>query len=257
MVPEETYKAGQDIEVVVLGIEERASYPLVLSRSDPRFVQALLERSIPEFSEGIVQMMGISREAGVMTKVAVKSRDPMVNPVTTVLGPKGTRLFAIKSKLPKNEIIDVIPYDPDPVRFAVLALQPAKGAVAAYETKEEVEGETKDVINVYFEDEEEVLKAKGKDGINVKLVSRLVGKKVNVLNVSEFVPPQRGITLYELRGRIPPEIYEKMREAGLVFFAKILPLAYMQRILGTDESTTIRILDTLEDALREKEGGNV
>ncbi len=257
MVPDEIYKPGQDIEVVVLGIEERTSYPLVLSRSDPRFVQALLERSIPELSEGIIQLVGISREAGIITKVAVKSRDPMVNPVTALLGPKGTRLFAIKSKLPKNEIIDVIPYDPDPVRFAVLALQPAKGALAAYDTKEEIEGEIKDIINVYFGDEEEILKAKGREGINVKLVSRLVGKKVNVLHIGDFVPPKHGVTLYELRDKISPEIYEKMREAALVFFSKILPLAYMQRILGTDESTTIRLLETIEDALREKEGGNV
>ena len=257
MVPDENYKPGQDIEVVVLGLEERASYPLILSRSDPRFIQALLERSIPELSEGIIQMVGIAREAGIMTKIAVKSRDPLVNPVTTLLGPKGTRLFAIKSKLPKNEIIDVIPYDPDPVRFAVLALQPAKGALAAYDTREEVEGETKEVINVYFDDEEEILRAKGRDGINVKLVSRLVGKKVNILHINEFVPPQRGITLYELKDKLSPELYEKMREAGLVFFTKILPLAYMQRILGTDESTTIRLLETIEDALREKEGGNV
>ncbi len=257
MVHDEIYKPGQDIEVVVLGIEERTSYPLVLSRSDPRFVQALLERSIPELSEGIIQLVGISREAGIMTKVAVKSRDPMVNPVTALLGPKGTRLFAIKSKLPKNEIIDVIPYDPDPVRFAVLALQPAKGALAAYDAKEEAEGEIKDVINVYFGDDEEILKAKGREGINVKLVSRLVGKKVNILHISDFVPPKHGVTLYELRDKISPEIYEKMREAALVFFSKILPLAYMQKILGTDESTTIRLLETIEDALREKEGGNV
>jgi len=240
-----------------LGIEERASYPLILSRSDPRFIQSLLERSIPEISEGTIQIVGIAREAGIMTKVAVKSKDPMVNPVTALLGPKGTRLFAIKSRLPKNEIIDVIPYDPDPVRFAVLALQPAKGALAAYDTKEEVEGEIKEVINVYFDDEEEILKAKGRDGINVKLVSRLVGKKVNVLHISEFVPPKRGITLYEIKEKIPREIYEKMRENGLVFFTKILPLAYMQRILGTDESTTIRLLEIIEDAIREKEGGNV
>jgi N utilization substance protein A len=257
MIPDESYKAGQDIEVVVLGIEERASYPLILSRSDPRFIQSLLERSIPEISEGTIQIVGIAREAGVMTKVAVKSKDPMVNPVTALLGPKGTRLFAIKSKLPKNEIIDVIPYDPDPVRFAVLALQPAKGALAAYDTKEEVEGEIKEVINVYFDDEEEILKAKGRDGINVKLVSRLVGKKVNVLHISEFAPPKRGVTLYELREKVPPEIYEKMRETALVFFTKILPLAYMQRILGTDEATTIRLLEIIEDAIREKEGGNV
>ncbi|MEO0214027.1 MAG: hypothetical protein ABIL12_00755, partial [candidate division WOR-3 bacterium] len=190
--------------------------------------------------------------AGVMTKIAVKSRDPFVSPVTTILGPRGTRLYAIKSKMPKEEIIDVIPYDSDIVRFAILSLQPAKGAVAAYEKKERVDGELKEEINVYYEDDEEVLKAKGKDGINIKLASRLVGKKINALHISEFTPPEMGVTLYELKDKLASEIYEKLKEATLVYFKRLIPLAYMQRLLGTDEATTIRILEIIEDALKEK-----
>lgn len=252
MVKNEVYRPGQDIEAVVLSVEERASYPLLLSRSDPRFVQALLERSIPELQDGTIQIVSIAREAGVMTKIAVKSRDPFVSPVTTLLGPKGTRLYAIKGKMPKGEIIDVIPHDNDIVRFAIFSLQPAKGAVAAYEKREKVDGEVKEEINVYYEDEEEVLKAKGKDGINIKLASRLVGKKINALHVSEFIPPEKGITIYEIKDKLAPEIYEKLKEATLVYFTRLVPLAYMQRLLGTDESTTIRILEIIEDALKEK-----
>ncbi len=256
-VENEVYRPGQDIEAVVLSVEERASYPLLLSRSDPRFVQALLERSIPELQDGTVQIVSIAREAGVMTKMAVKSRDPFVSPVTTLLGPKGTRLHAIKGKMPKGEIIDVIPYDNDIVRFAILSLQPANGAVAAYERKERVDGEIKEEINVYYEDDEEVLRAKGKDGINIKLASRLVGKKINALHISEFTPPERGVTLYELKDKLAPEIYEKLKEATLVYFTRLIPLAYMQRLLGTDEATTIRILEIIEDALKEKGEENV
>ncbi len=248
MVKDESYKPGKDIEAVVLGIDEKSSYPLILSRSDPRFVQALLERAIPEIQDGTVQIVSIAREAGVMSKIAVKSRDPFVSPVSTLLGPKGTRLNTIKSKLPHNEIIDIIPYDSDLVRFAILTLQPAKGAVAAYDTGEE--------IFVFYEDDEEILRAKGREGLNAKLASRLVGKKVNVKGISEFEPPSKGVTLYELKDKLPPEVYERLKENAMVYFTKIMPLAYIQRILGTDEATTIRILEMIEDAIKEKEGAN-
>jgi len=243
------YKPGKEIKAVVLGVDEKSPYPVILSRSDPRYVQALLESTIPELQDGTVQIVSIAREAGVMTKIAVKSRDPFVPAVASLLGPKGLRLNAIKSHLPKEEIIDVIPYDTDFVRFAVMALQPAKGAVAGYDTGEE--------IHVFYEDEEEVLKAKGKEGINVILASRLVGKKISVHHINEFKPPEKGVTLFELKDKLPPEIYNRLKENYFVYFSKMFPLAYLQRMLGTDEATTIRILDVIEDALREKGGENV
>ena len=243
MVKDEIYRPGQDLEAVVLSIEEKSAYPLILSRAHPSYVRALLEK-IPEVADGTVQIKAIAREAGVMTKVAVATTDPFVNPVTSLVGKRGVRLRDIKRRLPKNETVEVVEYDPDRVRFAVLALAPAENAVAAYETEDE--------IRVFYEDEDDLGRAKGKEGLNVILASRLVGKKIMALPVSEYEPPEEGVTLYDLKDRLTPQIYEKMKRAALVYFKKLPPLVHVQRLLDVDEATAIRTLDVVEEALREK-----
>ena len=243
MVKDEIYRPGQEIDAVVLSIEEKSAYPLVLSRTHPFYVRALLEK-IPEVADGTVQIKAIAREAGVMTKVAVSTTDPFVNPVTSLVGKKGVRLRDLKRRLPKGESIEVVEYDPDRVRFAVLALAPAENAVAAYETEDE--------IRVFYENEDDLGRAKGKEGINVKLASRLVGKTIMALPVSEYEPPEEGVTLYDLKDKLPPQIYEKMKRAALVYFKKLPPLVHIQRLLDVDEATAIRVLDIVEEALQEK-----
>ncbi len=243
MVKDEIYRPGQEIDAVVLSIEEKSAYPLVLSRTHPFYVRALLEK-IPEVADGTVQIKAIAREAGVMTKVAVSTTDPFVNPVTSLVGKKGVRLRDLKRRLPKGESIEVVEYDPDRVRFAVLALAPAENAVAAYETEDE--------IRVFYESEDDLGRAKGKEGINVKLASRLVGKTIMALPVSEYEPPEEGVTLYDLKDKLPPQIYEKMKRAALVYFKKLPPLVHIQRLLDVDEATAIRVLDIVEEALQEK-----
>ncbi|NPB03577.1 MAG: hypothetical protein GXO39_04095 [Thermotogae bacterium] len=245
MVKDEVYHPGKEIEAVVLSIEERSSYPLVLSRAHPNFVRALLERQIPEISDGTVQIKAIAREAGVLTKVAVASVDPFVSPVTALIGRKGTRIYDLRRSLPRGESVEVVNYDPDKVRFAVLALSPAENAVAAYETDDE--------IRVFYEDEDNLGKAKGKEGINVILASRLVGKKIMALPLSEYEPPKEGVTLYDLKDHLPNQIYEKMKKAALIYFRKLVPLVHIQRMLDVDEATAIRVLDIIEEALRQKE----
>ncbi len=248
MVKDEIYRPGQDLDAVVLSIEEKSAYPLVLSRAHPSYVRALLEK-IPEVADGTVQIRAIAREAGIMTKVAVSTTDPFVNPVTSLVGKKGLRLRDLKRRLPRNENVEVVEYDPDKVRFAVLALSPAENAVAAYETEDE--------IRVFYEDEDDLGRAKGKEGLNVILASRLVGKRIMALPVSEYVPPEEGVTLYDLKDRLTPQIYEKMKRAALVYFRKLPPLVHVQRLLDVDEATAIRVLDTIEDALREKESRKI
>jgi len=243
MVEGEVYRPGQDIDAVVLSIEEKSAYPLILSRAHPSYVRALLEK-IPEVSDGTVQIRAIAREAGVMTKVAVSTTDPFVNPVTSLVGKKGIRLRDLRRRLPRNESIEVVEYDPDRVRFAVLALSPAENAVAAYETEDE--------IRVYYENEDDLGKAKGKEGLNVILASRLVGKRIMALPISEYEPPEEGVTLHDIKDKLPPQIYEKMKRAALVYFKKLPPLVHIQRLLDVDEATAIRVIDVVEEAIREK-----
>ncbi len=245
MVKGENYKSGQELEAVVLGVEDRVSYPVLLSRAHPNFVRALLER-LPEVADGTVQIKAIAREAGVLTKVAVISTDPFVPAVASLVGKKGTRALSIWKHLPKNEVVEIVEYDPDRVRFAVLALSPAQNAVAAYETEDE--------IRVYYENEDDLGKAKGKEGLNVILASRLVGKRIMALPIAEYEPPEEGITLHDLKEKLPPQIYEKMKRASLLYFKKVPPLVHVQKAIDVDEATAIRVLDIIEEALSERKG---
>src|SRR5436309_1217342 len=100
---------------------------LILSRGDPLFVKALFKLEVPEIQQQIVEIRAIAREVGSRTKVAVISRDDAIDPVGACVGLKGSRVQAVVNEL-GGERIDIVPWSPDPERFARLALAPARVA---------------------------------------------------------------------------------------------------------------------------------
>src|SRR5690606_12250462 len=124
----ERFHQGDTIRCVLKRIEETPKGPrLILSRADPMFVKALFKLEVPEIQQGIVEIRGIAREAGSRTKVAVISRDDAIDPVGACVGLKGSRVQAVVNEL-GGERIDIVPWSPDPERFARLALAPARVA---------------------------------------------------------------------------------------------------------------------------------
>jgi len=175
----ERFHQGDTIRAVLKRLEETPKGPrLILSRADPLFVQALFRLEVPEIQQEIVQIQEIAREVGSRTKVAVVSRDDAIDPVGACVGLKGSRVQAVVNEL-GSERIDIVPWSPDPERFARLALAPAR------------------VTKVYFDhdsrtiqaivDEDQLSLAIGRNGQNVRLASDLTGWKIDLYSSREWL----------------------------------------------------------------------
>lgn len=124
-VPRERYRIGQRLRVYVVEVNRGVRTPLILlSRSHKSLVKRLFEIEVPEIYNGTVEIKSIAREPGSRTKIAVKGRQPGIDPVGACVGLRGVRIQAVVNEL-GNEKIDVILFDDDPARFVANALSPA------------------------------------------------------------------------------------------------------------------------------------
>ncbi len=125
-VPGEVYTHGERIKCFVVEVKQGLKGPeIMLSRSHPGLVKQLFALEVPEVKDGIVEIMGVSREAGHRTKIAVRSHRAGVSPKGSLIGPLGARSRAVMDEL-KGEKIDIVDYDEDPVKYVAHALAPAK-----------------------------------------------------------------------------------------------------------------------------------
>jgi transcription termination/antitermination protein NusA len=176
--PRETYRPGDRIVAYVKDIDREARGPVViLSRSDARLVEKLFESEVPEIYEGIVKIMNVAREAGSRSKIAVASRDGDVDPVGACVGIKGSRVQAVVQEL-RGEKIDIVPYDADPARYIIAAIQPA-------EVNKVIVDEADNRMELVVPDEKLSL-AIGRKGQNVRLASQLTGWKLDIISESKF-----------------------------------------------------------------------
>ncbi|HRP08595.1 MAG TPA: transcription termination factor NusA [Gemmatimonadales bacterium] len=175
----ERFHQGDTIRCVLKRLEETPKGPrLILSRADPLFVKALFKLEVPEIQQGIVEIRGIAREAGSRTKVAVISRDDAIDPVGACVGLKGSRVQAVVNEL-GGERIDIVPWSPDPERFARLALAPARVAKVFSDVP------TRTIQAVV--DEDQLSLAIGRAGQNVRLASDLTGWKIDLYSSREWL----------------------------------------------------------------------
>jgi N utilization substance protein A len=177
-VPREIYHKGERIRAYVLDVKRQTRGPqIILSRTHPNFLVTLFDAEVPEISEGIVQILGCAREPGSRSKIAVSSRDADVDPVGACVGMKGARVQNIVQEL-RGEKIDIIPWHPDPAKFATNALAPAQ--VSRIILNKSIQN-----MEVIVPDDQLSL-AIGKRGQNVRLASRLVAWKIDVKSESKY-----------------------------------------------------------------------
>lgn len=171
-VSTEEYNTGDRIRVYVVAVENGARGPeIILSRSHPNFVRRLFESEVSEIADRTVEIRALAREPGFRTKVAVYSEDDKVDPVGACVGLRGARVKNIVNELNKEKV-DIIRYSDDLKAFVEDALKPAQ--IKSINIDEENK-----VVRV-FVDEEELSKAIGRRGQNVRLTTRLVGWDVQV-----------------------------------------------------------------------------
>src|SRR6187549_1000737 len=175
----EHFHQGEPIRAVLKRVEDTPKGPrLILSRADALFVQALFKLEVPEIQQNIVEIKAAAREVGSRTKIAVTSRDEAVDPVGACVGLKGSRVQAVVNEL-GGERIDIVPWSPDPERFAKLALAPAKVARVFSD------GVSKTIQAVV--DEDQLSLAIGRNGQNVRLASELTGWKIDLYSSREWL----------------------------------------------------------------------
>src|SRR3989441_228510 len=260
----EHFHQGDTIRAVLKRIEETPKGPrLILSRADPLFVKALFKLEVPEIQQQIVEIRATAREAGSRTKIAVSSRDDSIDPVGACVGMKGSRVQAVVNEL-NGERIDIVPWSPDPERFAKLALAPARVARVFSDP------DSKTIQAIV--DEDQLSLAIGRNGQNVRLASELTGWKIDLYSSREWLerggegplfaplPPAEDeaatkVSLRELKG-LPVELVDALERAGHKTLQDILDLERedVDKIAGM----TPEIADKLMAFLNEmtEEGGD-
>ena len=178
----EYLRKGDRIKVMVAGVRDSQRGPqVVFSRSNPGLLKRLFELSVPEISRGIVSIKAVVREAGLRSKIAVKSNDPSVDPVGACVGPKGTRVQGIVDEL-RNEKIDVIPWSEDVSTFISNALQPA--VVTSVTLGKDENGGDKALVIVA---DKYLPLAIGREGQNARLAAKLTGWHIDIRSESSVL----------------------------------------------------------------------
>ena len=176
-IPGEPYRAGDRIKGYVLEVRRSGRGPEIhLSRTHPGLLRRLVEMEVPEVQDGLVEVRGCSREPGVRAKVAVYGRDPRVDPLGAVIGPKRSRISTVVSEL-RGEKVDVILWDPDPETFVANALQPARVQGVSFVD----DGKTAHVTVL----PEQLSLAIGREGVNARLAAKLTGVRVDIQAAEE------------------------------------------------------------------------
>lgn len=176
-IPGERYYTGLRIKVFVVRVEQTARGPqIVLSRAHAGLVRHLFELEVPEIEAGNVEIINIAREAGVRSKVAVKSNASGVDAVGTFVGGRGSRVQAVMSDL-GEEKIDIIPYAENSEEYIANALSPTK--VLRVELNE---ADKKATVRV---PEDQLSLAIGKQGQNVRLAAKLTGWNIDIISADE------------------------------------------------------------------------
>ncbi|MGQ9631142.1 MAG: transcription termination factor NusA [bacterium] len=197
--PSERYRQGDRIKAYVLRVDMTTRDPdIILSRSCPEFLRELFKIEVPEIADGTVEIKSIAREAGYRSKVAVHSRNELVDAVGACVGMRGVRVQAIVREL-NGEKIDIVRWSTNIEDYVRSALNPAKITHTSVSEKD------KQIVAVV--DDEQLSLAIGKGGQNVRLAAKLTGWHIDIKSTKEFE---------EMRRKMIEEISSKMTKKAEV-----------------------------------------
>ena len=227
------FRKGESVRGIIKLVELRGNKPaIIMSRTSPDFLVKLFEQEIPEVFDGLITIERVARIPGEKAKVAVDSYDDRIDPVGACVGMKGSRIHGIVREL-GNENIDVINFTKNDQIFISRALSPAK--VVSVDIKEAVEGE-KQRVEVFLKPEE-VSKAIGKGGVNIRLASQLTGYEIDVLREGM---EDEDVELTEFSDEIEAWVIKEFNNIGLDTARSVLDLDVSDLVKRTDlEEETI------------------
>jgi|TARA_B110000037_G_scaffold127721_1_gene145231 N utilization substance protein A len=234
-IPSDFYRKGDNVRGVIESVELKGNKPsIILSRTSPMFLEKLFEQDIPEVFDGLISVKKVVRIPGQKAKVAVDSYDDRIDPVGACVGMKGSRIHGIVREL-GNENIDVINYTNNTQLLITRALSPAK--ISSLKINEE-----KKTVEVFM-DPEQVSKAIGRGGFNIRLAGQLTGYEIDVYREGA----EEDVELTEFSDEIEDWVLDELKKAGLDTAKSVLEQEVEDLIKRTDleEETILEIRKVL------------
>ncbi|WP_121666812.1 transcription termination factor NusA [Mesonia aquimarina] len=236
-IPSDFFRKGENVRGVIESVELKGNKPvIILSRTAPIFLEKLFEQEIPEVFDGLINVKKVVRIPGEKAKVAVDSYDDRIDPVGACVGMKGSRIHGIVREL-GNENIDVINYTTNDQLFITRALSPAR----ITSIKIDDEGKRAEVMLK----PEEVSKAIGRGGHNIRLAGQLTGFEIDVFR--EGV--EEDVELSEFSDEIEDWVIKEFSRIGLDTAKSILEkdIDDLVKITDLEEETIKNVVQILKE----------
>ncbi|TDQ32309.1 transcription termination factor NusA [Zeaxanthinibacter enoshimensis] len=232
-IPSDFFRKGDNVRGIIESVELKGNKPMIImSRTSPVFLEQLFHQEIPEVFDGLITIKKAVRIPGEKAKVAVDSYDDRIDPVGACVGMKGSRIHGIVREL-GNENIDVINWTSNPQLMVTRALSPAR--VSTVKLNDE-----KMTAQVYLRPEE-VSKAIGRGGHNIRLAGQLTGYEIDVFR--EGV--EEDVELTEFSDEIDSWVIEEFKKIGLDTARSVLEQDIEDLVKRTDLEE-----ETISDVMR-------
>lgn len=240
---------GKTVRAFIIEVLDTVKGPqVILSRSHPGFLKNLFEQEVPEIQEGIVEIKAVAREPGTRSKIAVVSNDDRVDPVGSCVGMKGSRVQAVTREL-AGERVDIVPWSAEASLLISRALSPA---IVSNIILHRERNEATVIVN-----DDQLSKAIGKEGKNVRLAAKLTEWKIDLVSAREYAVRQRvseemSMKLSEM-SEVTDELLARLEEVGIMTIGQLAheSLERLANIEGIDEALADSLLATAQATQQE------
>ncbi len=251
IIPRETFRVGARMRALLKEIRSENRGPqLILSRTAPQMLIELFTIEVPEIAEGLIEVMGASRDPGSRAKIAVRSKDKRIDPQGACIGMRGSRVQAVSGEI-GGERVDIVLWDENVAQFVINAMAPAE--VAAIIVDEDAH--SMDIAVA----EDNLAQAIGRGGQNVRLASQLTGWTLNVMTEADIQAKQQAETGDILQRfvdelDVDEELAQVLVEEGFTSLEEIayVPMEEMLSIDGFDEDIVNELRARAKDRLLTK-----
>ncbi|MCF7989709.1 MAG: transcription termination factor NusA [Thiohalocapsa sp.] len=253
VIPRENVRPGDRLRGLLYEVRSEPKGPqLFVSRTAPELLIELFKLEVPEVGEGTIEILAAARDPGLRAKIAVRTKDPRIDPVGACVGMRGSRVQAVSNEL-NGERVDIIQWDENPAQFVINAMSPA------------------DVVSIVIDEdarsmdvavkEENLSQAIGRGGQNVRLASQLTGWELNVMSEEDAAAKseeegRRIATAFMEQLQVDENVAAVLVEEGFTTIDEVayVPVDELQAIAEFDDELIEILRQRAQDVLIAKAG---